>query len=426
MLDIKLIRKAPEECEIRLRKKDPNISLLPILDLDKEVRRLKTDSESLQSQRKLLSTQIHKAKAQGEDASNMISEVERISQDLEKLEASLEEKNATLQDLLVRLPNYPEEDVPVCPDKSGNQVIKSVGALPTFSFTPKHHVELNQKLQILDFKLPAKTSGSGWPAYKNQGVMLEWALLTYLLNKQREHGFQLWLPPLLVKREILFGSGQIPKFDGQYYRVEDGDQSLYLIPTAEVVLNGFHSQEIFNEKDLPIYYAACTPCFRREAGAAGANERGLVRVHQFNKVEMFAFTTPEQADQAYEKMLAVVEDILTELKLPYRLSLLSTGDMSFTASKTIDAEVWLPGQQSYYEVSSISQCTDFQSRRSETRYKDSQGKMHFIHTLNGSGLATPRLFVAILENNQQKDGSVVIPEVLRPYLGNQEVLLPQE
>ncbi|QEM74194.1 serine--tRNA ligase [Chlamydia abortus] len=426
MLDIKLIRKAPEECETRLRKKDPLISLQPILDLDKEVRHLKTETEALQSQRKLLSNQIHKAKAQGEDVSSMMDNVEKISQDLAKLEPLLEQKESTLQDMLVRLPNYPDEDVPVCPDKTGNQVIKQVGALPTFSFTPKHHVELNQKLQILDFKLPAKTSGSGWPAYKNQGVCLEWALLTYLLNKQREHGFQLWLPPLLVKHEILFGSGQIPKFDGQYYRVEDGEQSLYLIPTAEVVLNGFHSQEIFSEKDLPIYYAAFTPCFRREAGAAGAHERGLVRVHQFHKVEMFAFTTPDQADQAYEKMLAVVEDILTELQLPYRLSLLSTGDMSFTASKTIDAEVWLPGQQSYYEVSSISQCTDFQSRRSETRYKDNRGKMHFVHTLNGSGLATPRLFVAILENNQQEDGSVIIPEVLRPYLGNQEVLLPQE
>ncbi|BAE80889.1 seryl tRNA synthetase [Chlamydia felis Fe/C-56] len=426
MLDIKLIRKAPEECETRLRKKDPSISLLPILNLDKEVRQLKTDSESLQSQKKLLSRQIHQTKARNEDASDMIGEVERISQELTRLEALLEEKDAALQNLLVRLPNYPDEDVPISPDKTGNRVIKSVGSPSTFSFPPKHHLELNQKLQILDFKLPGKTSGSGWPAYKNRGVLLEWALLTYLLQKQQSHGFQLWLPPLLVKREILFGSGQIPKFDGQYYRVEDGDQSLYLIPTAEVVLNGFHSQEIFNEKDLPIYYAACTPCFRREAGAAGAHERGLVRVHQFHKVEMFAFTTPEQADQAYEKMLSIVEEILTELKLPYRLSLLSTGDMSFTASKTIDAEVWLPGQKSYYEVSSISQCTDFQSRRSETRYKDSQGKMHFVHTLNGSGLATPRLFVAILENNQQEDGSVIIPEVLRPYLGNQEVLSAQE
>ncbi|WP_348663260.1 serine--tRNA ligase [Chlamydia vaughanii] len=425
MLDIKLIRKAPEEYESLLRRKDPNISLLPILDLDKEVRQLKTDSEALQSKRKLLSGKIHKAKTQEEDASELLNEVETLSNDLSKLEKLLEEKNAALQDLLVRLPNFPEETIPISPDKTGNQVIKSVGSLPNFSFTPKHHVELNQKLQIFDFKLSAKTSGSGWPAYQDQGVILEWALLTYLMQKQKSHGFKLWLPPLLVKREILFGSGQIPKFDGQYYRVEDGDQYLYLIPTAEVVLNGFHSQEIFNAQDLPLYYAAYTPCFRREAGAAGAHERGLVRVHQFNKVEMFAFTTPEQEDQAFEKMVAIVEEILTELKLPYRLSLLSTGDMSFGASKTIDAEVWLPGQQAFYEVSSISKCTDFQSRRSETRFKDSQGKLHLVHTLNGSGLATPRLLVAILENNQQEDGSVIIPEVLRPYLGNQEKLLPE-
>ncbi|EPP34603.1 serine--tRNA ligase [Chlamydia ibidis] len=422
MLDIKLIRKAPEECESRLRKKDPKISLTPILDLDKTVRQLKTESETLQAQRKNLSAQIYKAKSQEHNCENLVKEVESISEKLSELDKQLHEKNSLLQDLLVRLPNYPYDDVPVCPDKSGNRVIKTVGAVPSFSFAPKHHLDLNQKLDILDFKLPAKTTGSGWPAYKNQGVLLEWALLTYLMHKQQAHGFQLWLPPLLVKRDILFGSGQIPKFDGQYYRVEDGDQSLYLIPTAEVVLNGFHSQEIFNEKDLPLYYAAFTPCFRREAGAAGSQERGLVRVHQFHKVEMFAFTTPEQEDVAYTKMLAIVEEILTELELPYRLSLLSTGDMSFTAAKTIDAEVWLPGQQAFYEVSSISQCTDFQARRSETRYKDKQGKLHFVHTLNGSGLATPRLLVAILENNQQQDGSVIIPKVLRKYIGGQEKL----
>nr|CRI42995.1 Serine--tRNA ligase [Chlamydia pneumoniae] len=426
MLDIKIIRKTPEECETRLRKKDPKISLEPVLSLDKEVRQLKTDSETLQAQRRLLSQDIHKAKTQGVDATNLIQEVETLAADLEKIEQHLDQKNAQLHELLSHLPNYPADDIPVSEDKAGNQVIKSVGDLPTFSFPPKHHLELNQELDILDFQAAAKTTGSGWPAYKNRGVLLEWALLTYMLQKQAAHGFQLWLPPLLVKKEILFGSGQIPKFDGQYYRVEDGEQYLYLIPTAEVVLNGFRSQDILTEKELPLYYAACTPCFRREAGAAGAQERGLVRVHQFHKVEMFAFTTPNQDDIAYEKMLSIVEEMLTELKLPYRLSLLSTGDMSFTASKTIDAEVWLPGQKAFYEVSSISQCTDFQSRRSGTRYKDSQGKLQFVHTLNGSGLATPRLLVAILENNQQADGSVVIPEVLRPYLGGLEILLPKD
>lgn len=426
MLDIRLIRKTPEECEHRLRKKDSTISLLPILDLDKEVRQLKTESEALQSRKKTLSGEIYKGKAQGQDVTDKIQESEALSEQLVTLEHLLKEKNHTLQDLLVRLPNFPEETIPVSPDKTGNIVVKSVGSPTQFPFAPKHHLELNQKLHLFDFKLPAKTSGSGWPAYHNQGVLLEWALLTYLMQKQRAHGFNLWLPPLLVKREILFGSGQIPKFDGQYYQVEDGDQHLYLIPTAEVVLNGFHHQDIFSEEQLPLYYAAYTPCFRREAGAAGAQERGLVRVHQFNKVEMFAFTTPEQENAAFEKMLLIVEDILTELQLPYRLSLLSTGDMSFSASRTIDAEVWLPGQNAYYEVSSISKCTDFQARRSDTRYRDSHGKLHLVHTLNGSGLATPRLLVAILENNQQEDGSVLIPQALRPYLGGQETLLPVE
>ncbi|SPN73982.1 Serine--tRNA ligase,seryl-tRNA synthetase,Prolyl-tRNA synthetase,serine--tRNA ligase,tRNA synthetase class II core domain (G, H, P, S and T) [Chlamydia serpentis] len=426
MLDIKIIRKMPKECEDRLRKKDPKISLDFILSLDQEVRQLKTKSETLQAERRVLSQEIHKAKTQGVDATNLIQQVEAIVFNLQEVEQELDAKYGRLQELLSHLPNYPADDVPISEDKSGNQVIKTVGDLPTFSFPAKHHLELNQKLEILDFQAAAKTTGSGWPAYKNRGVLLEWALLTYMLQKQAAHGFQLWLPPLLVKKEILFGSGQIPKFDGQYYRVEDGDQYLYLIPTAEVVLNGFHTQEIFGEKDLPLYYAASTPCFRREAGAAGAHERGLVRVHQFHKVEMFAFTRPDQDDIAYAKMLNIVEEILKELKLPYRLSLLSTGDMSFTASKTIDAEVWLPGQNAFYEVSSISQCTDFQSRRSGTRYKDSQGKLQFVHTLNGSGLATPRLLVAILENNQQADGSVIVPEVLRPYLGGLEILSPQD
>lgn len=424
MLDIKIIRKEPEKSELRLRRKDSNISLQPILTLDKTVRELKTQAEALQARRRALSEEIRKLKAQGEDAQAHIQEVSKVASQQKDLEERLQENEALLHDEMSRLPNYPAEDVPDAPDKSGNRVIKSFGTPREFSFPPKNHLELNKALDILDFKSPAKTTGSGWPAYKNFGVLLEWALLTYLLQKQRAHGFELWLPPLLVKKEILYGSGQIPKFDGQYYRVEDGDHHLYLIPTAEVVLNGFHSQELLNEKDLPLYYAACTPCFRREAGAAGSQERGLVRVHQFHKVEMFAFTTPDQEDAAYTKMLDIVEEILIELELPYRLSLLSTGDMSFTASKTIDAEVWLPGQNAFYEVSSISKCSDFQSRRSGTRYKDAQGKMHFVHTLNGSGLATPRLLVAILENNQQEDGSVVIPKVLRAYLGNQEKLEP--
>lgn len=424
MLDIKIIRKEPEKSELRLRRKDSNISLQPILTLDKTVRELKTQAEALQARRRALSEEIRKLKAQGEDAQAHIQEASKVASQQKDLEERLQENEALLHDEMSRLPNYPAEDVPDAPDKSGNRVIKSFGTPREFSFPPKNHLELNKALDILDFKSPAKTTGSGWPAYKNFGVLLEWALLTYLLQKQRSHGFELWLPPLLVKKEILYGSGQIPKFDGQYYRVEDGDHHLYLIPTAEVVLNGFHSQELLNEKDLPLCYAACTPCFRREAGAAGSQERGLVRVHQFHKVEMFAFTTPDQEDSAYTKMLDIVEEILIELELPYRLSLLSTGDMSFTASKTIDAEVWLPGQNAFYEVSSISKCSDFQSRRSGTRYKDAQGKMHFVHTLNGSGLATPRLLVAILENNQQEDGSVVIPKVLRAYLGNQEKLEP--
>jgi seryl-tRNA synthetase len=256
------------------------------------------------------------------------------------------------------------------------------------------------------------------------GARLEWALLNYMIDFHIKNGYEQCIPPIVVKKEIMFGSGQLPKFQGQQYQIVDDNETYLLIPTAEVAINGLYYDQIVSEEELPKKYIAYTPCFRREAGAAGAQERGLIRMHQFNKVEMFAFCKPEESPQVFDEFVGRAEAILEGLELHYRSMLLVTGDMSFAAAKTVDVEVYLPGQGRYYEVSSISNCTDYQSRRSKIRYKGPAGKPEFVHTLNGSGLATSRLLVAILENNQQKDGSIIIPKVLRPYLAGLDTLVP--
>lgn len=425
MLDIKLLRKDRAAVEAKLKTKEPDIDLSEILLLDEQIRDIKTEDEKLKAKRNELSKQVGDLKRQGQNADALMEEVRHIGDRSAQLDDQLKDLEARFHDALSRVPNIPMDDVKISPHAADNVCIKIVGQKPTFSFTPKHHLELNEKLSLFEFERTAKTSGSGWPAYRGMGARLEWALLSYMIDVQIRNGFEFWLPPILVRPPIMFGSGQIPKFDGQYYQLEDEEHPLYLIPTAEVVLNGLHYDEILPEEKLPLKYAAYTPCFRREAGAAGAQERGLIRVHQFNKVEMFAFTKPEESPQMMDQMVEVAEEILEGLQLHYRLSLLVTGDMSFTAAKTIDVEVWLPGQNRYYEVSSISNCTDYQARRSQIRYKGKSGKPELVHTLNGSGLATPRLLVALLENNQLPDGSVHLPPVLQEKLGVQ-TLTPQD
>lgn len=417
MLDIKLIRKHPEKIEQLIQRKEPGLNLSLILELDEQVRHIKTETEHLKALRNEQSKKIGELKQKKEPTESLMEDVRQIGERISRLDHQLAETETAFIDALSRLPNLPLDEIPVSQNKEDNVVIKEVGQKPTFHFAPKHHLELNDALHLFEFQKTAKTTGAGWPAYRGMGARLEWALLNYMIDIQQLNGFEFWLPPHLVHPPIMFGSGQIPKFDGQYYEVADDEHKLYLIPTAEVVLNGLHYDEIIPEEKLPIKYAAYTPCFRKEAGAAGAQERGLIRVHQFNKVEMFCFTMPEQSDQVFEEMVAVAEEILKGLGLHYRLSLLVTGDMSFTAAKTVDIEVWLPGQNRYYEVSSISNCTDYQARRSHIRYKGKEGKTECIHTLNGSGLATPRLMVALLENNQNPDGSVRLPPVLAEKLG---------
>lgn len=415
MLDIKLIRKEKDRIEKLLQRKEPGLCLDAVAELDEKIRELKGEEEKIQARRNDLSKQIGEAMREKKDVSALREEVNKINVRISELQKALVEPETELDLALAKLPNLPMESVKVSDKVEENVITKMVGQKPHFSFSPKNHLELNEKLHLFDFARAAKTSGTGWPAYRGMGARLEWALLNYMIETQIRNGFEFWLPPLCVRREILRGSGQIPKFDGQYYQIQDED--LYLVPTSEVALNGLHYDEILPEESLPIKYAAYSPCFRKEAGAAGGKERGLIRVHQFNKVEMFAFTKPEESEKMMEQMLQVAEEILEGLGLHYRLAELVTGDMSFTAAKTVDVEVWLPGQNRYYEVSSVSNCTDYQARRSQIRYKGKSGKPELVHTLNGSGLATSRLLVSLLENNQQPDGSVHLPPVLQEKLG---------
>lgn len=424
MLDIKLIRKDAKLVEKKLKTKDPSIDLRQLVELDHQIREIKTKAEQLKSTRNEFSQKIGELKRQKLDASQAMEQVAGLGDEIHNLDAQLAPLEKLFHTLLASLPNLPMDDILVSPDPKDNVVVKTYKEKPSFNFPFKNHVELNEKLNLFDFKRGAKISGAGWPVYRGMGARLEWALINYMLETQIKNGFEQWMPPLLVREEIVYASGQLPKFEHQQFKIKDEDYNLYLIPTAEVPLNGIHTDEILTEEQLPLKYTAYTPCFRREAGAAGSQERGLIRMHQFNKVEMFCFAKPEQSSELFNQMVANAEEVLQGLNLHYRNVLLVTGDTSFAAARTIDVEVWLPGQNRYYEVSSISNCTDYQARRSHTRFRNGQGNVEFVHTLNGSGLATSRLMVAILENNQNPDGSVNIPKVLQKYVGGIEKLEP--
>ena len=426
MIDIRLIRKDRERVEAQLKTKDPTIQLEDLVKLDNQIREGKTKVEQLKAQRNEQSQKIGEMKRKGEDTAPLMQQVSGWDEEIHALDHHLSEWEIQFNDALSRLPNLPMDDIKVAEDPKDNVNIKEVGKKPTFDFPFKNHLELNEKLFLFDFKRGAKISGTGFPTYRGLGARLEWALLQYMLDTQVKNGFEQWIPPILVREETVYGSGQLPKFANQQFKITDADFNLYLIPTAEVPLNALHADEIIPDQELPLKYTAYTPCFRREAGAAGSQERGLIRMHQFNKVEMFCFCKPEESPRLFDEMLASAEEILQGLELHYRNMLLVTGDMSFAAAKTVDIEVWLPGQNRYYEVSSVSNCTDYQARRSNIRYRHKNEKPELVHTLNGSGLATSRLMVALLENNQNKDGSVNIPKVLQKYLGGLTKLTPKD
>ncbi|MCH9630282.1 MAG: Serine--tRNA ligase [Chlamydiia bacterium] len=422
MLDIKLIRENPAEVEKKLKTKDPDVELSSLLDLEEHVRKITHKVEELKAKRNQISKQIGELKRKGEDASSVMDQVGTIGSEIASLDSELKEGQTKVKDQLSRLPNIPDADIKESLDPKDNVCIKTHKEKREFTFTPKNHVELNEKLHLFDFARGAKMSGTGWPIYKGMGARLEWALIQYMIDTHVKNGFTQMMLPHCVRPEMMYGAGQLPKFGSQLFKINDDDYDLFLIPTSEVAINSLHYDEILKHEELPKKYVSYTPCFRREAGAAGSQERGLIRVHQFNKVEMFCFTHPSKSDEMFDYMVSSAEMILQGLDIHYRNMLLVTGDMSFPAAKTLDIEAYLPGQERYYEVSSVSNCRDFQARRSKARFRNEEKKNEYLHTLNGSGLATSRLMVALLENNQQEDGSVLIPEVLQKYLGGIKVL----
>jgi len=388
--------------------------------LDAGRRSALVELEQLKKRRNEASRKIGEIKRQGDDAADEIAEVGRLKGRIGALEERLGGIEAELAEVELELPNLPHDSVPVGEDESANRVERLVGEPRTFDFEPKAHWDLGPELGILDFERGAKLTGARFTVYWDLGARLERALINFMLDLHTgEHGYREVLPPFIVNADSLIGTGQLPKFGEDLFRLE-GDDPYYLVPTAEVPLTNLHRGEILGEADLPLRYTAHTPCFRAEAGSYGKDVRGLIRQHQFNKVELVHFTAPGASYEALEELTGHAERVLQLLELPYRVVTLATGDMGISAAKTYDLEVWLPGQDAYREISSCSNCEAYQARRAGVRYRGEGGKPRHVHTLNGSGLAVGRTLVAILENHQQADGSVSIPEALRPHMGGLE------
>jgi len=420
MLDVKFVRSNFDRVRQMLQNRHMDMDLQPLLDLDEERRRLLTEVEELKHRRNVASEEIAALKRQKKDAPDLIEKMQGVSQKIKVLDQELSVIEQKFRDFLLLMPNVPHESVAVGHDEKDNPVVRTWGSAPSFTFEPKPHWEVGESLGILDFERAARMTGARFALYWGLGAALERALISFMLDVHTgRHGYVEVLPPFMVNSTSLVGTGQLPKFKEDLFKLEDRD--LYLVPTAEVPVTNIHMDEILSEEDLPRYYTAFTPCFRSEAGSHGKDTRGLIRQHQFNKVELVKFTRPEDSYEELEKLLANAETILQELGIHYRVVLLCTGDMGFSSSKTYDIEVWLPGQKTYREISSCSNFEDFQARRANIRFRrKGQTRTELVHTLNGSGLAVGRTLVAVLENYQQEDGSVLIPEALRPYLGNRE------
>jgi seryl-tRNA synthetase len=386
------------------------------LNIEDERRDLIKKTDELRNRRNVVSEEVGRLKKQKQDASKLIEEMKMVSDKIKELDEKIKVLDENIDELLLNIPNIPHESVPVGKDETNNVEVRRWGEPKQFDFEPLNHWDIGEMLEIIDFERASKIAGARFSLTKGLGAKLERALMNFMLDLNTSKGYKEVFPPIIVNRESMTGTGQLPKFGMELFRIADPE--FYLIPTAEVPVTNIHRDEILSEKDLPIYYTAYTPCFRREAGSYGKDVRGLIRQHQFNKVELVKFVKPEDSYSELESLTRDAEDILQKLELPYRVVALCTGDLGFAASKTYDIEVWLPGQQRYREVSSCSNFTDFQARRAKIRFKR-EGKKgtEFVHTLNGSSLAIGRTLVAILENYQQKDGSVIVPEVLRPYMG---------
>ena len=424
MLEIKRVRQNLADVEAALGTRGPGVDIGPFKSVDEQHRKTLLEIEALRHRRNVVSDEIARLKKAGEPTDALMTEMRTVAARVKELEKTLAETQEALSRILMGIPNLPHASVPVGRDSSENPVVKTRGEPTRFDFEPKAHWDIGAALKILDLERATKITGARFPLYFGVGARLERALINFMLDVHTtENGYREILPPFIVNRQSMTSTGQLPKFEQDLFKLEQWDY--FLIPTAEVPLTNIHRDEILDEESLPLYYTAVTPCFRSEAGSYGKDTRGLIRQHQFNKVELVKFCTPEASYTELESLLVQAESILARLGIPYRVVLLCTGDMGFSAAKTYDIEVWMPAQGTYREISSCSNFEDFQARRGNIRFRRKGKKgTELVHTLNGSGLAVGRTFAAILENFQRTDGTVVIPEVLRHYMGGLDLLTP--
>lgn len=416
MLDIKMIRQNVAMVKEKLATRNVDEAKInEFVALDEKRRAELVKVEELKKLRNDVSGEIAQLKRNKENADDKIAQMKKVGEEIKALDEQIAKIDEELTAIATTLPNLPHESTPIGKDEDDNVEVRRHGTVREFDFEPKPHWEIAENLGILDFERGAKVSGSRFVFYKGLGARLERAIYNFMLDEHGKEGYTEVIPPYIVNSHSMFGTGQFPKFKEDVFQLANTD--LTLIPTAEVPLTNYYNGEILEEADLPVYFTALSPSFRSEAGSAGRDTRGLIRLHQFNKVEMVKLTKPEESYNELEKMTQNAENILQKLNLPYRVVALSTGDMGFSAAKTYDLEVWIPAQDTYREISSCSNCEDFQARRAMIRYRDENGKVQYVHTLNGSGLAVGRTVAAILENYQNEDGSVTIPEVLVPYMG---------
>jgi seryl-tRNA synthetase len=421
MLDLKFVRSNPGVVKEALDKRGAKVNLDEFLAQEESRRKILVQVESLKGQRNRVSEEVGRLKQSGQDADTLVQEMRQANQDIKELESKLTEIEQLMSNYLYEIPNIPHSSVPVGRDESQNIVERTWGEPKNFEFTPKAHWEIGERHDILDFARGAKVTGARFTFYKGLGARLERALMNFMLDTHTDKGYKEIFPPFMVHRHSMVGTGQLPKFEEDAFKVAGTEY--FLIPTAEVPVTNLYREEILAEEQLPIFHCAYSACFRAEAGAAGRDTRGLIRQHQFNKVELVKFVKPEESYSELEKLTGDAEAILQALELPYRVVSLCTGDLGFTSAKTYDLEVWLPSFNTYREISSCSNFEDFQARRANIKYRSNpKAKPEFVHTLNGSGLAIGRTVSAILENYQQEDGSVVVPKVLRPYMGGKEVI----
>ena len=426
MLDLKFIRENPDKVKKACADRGKPADIDDLLALDEKRRKLLKESEEIKRNKNIASDEIAKLMCEKKDAKAKIAEMKAISEKEKSLDDGIRAAEKDIQAALYNIPNIPHESVPVGKDASANKIVKAWGKERKFDFEPLTHIELGEYLDILDFPRAAKITGSNFPLFKGDGARLERSLINFMLDLHtKEHGYREIFPPFLVNRASMTGTGQLPKFEEDMYRLKDED--LFLVPTAEVPLTNLHMNEILDEGNLPVYYTAYTACFRREAGSYGKDTKGLMRVHQFDKVELVKFVKPGASYDELEKLVGNAEKVLQELDLQYRVVALSTGDLSFSAAKCYDFEAYAPGVDAWLEVSSCSNFEDFQARRANIKFRSKDtGKSEYVHTLNGSGVAMARTVIAILENYQNKDGSVTIPEVIRPYMDGKDKIVPPE